>query len=82
VGDLHNNDLYGSDDDDAGNAYADQEMATNLDEKLDLGFYKTENAPKKQFNFGNKAVADINAKIQQLGFSKATSLNELAARGV
>lgn len=53
---------------------------------MDLGFAKSENAPKKQFNFLNKGAstqeADINAKIQQLGFSKETTVNELAARGV
>ena len=38
MGDLHNNDLYGSDDDDAGNAYTDKEMVADSDEKLDLGF--------------------------------------------
>lgn len=49
-----------------------------------------ENAPKKQFNFFNKKgqksqavdADDLNAKIQQLGFSKQTNVNELAARGV
>ena len=47
---------------------------------------KKDNAPKKQFNFFNKKnegnSADLNAKIQQLGFSRDTNVNELAARGV
>ena len=51
---------------------------------------KDDNAPKKQFNFFNKKskttsggdAADLNERIQQLGFSKETNVNELAARGV
>lgn len=80
-----NNDLYGDDEDDVRPVYQlDQEM--DGEEKLDLAFTKPDNAPKKQFNFLNKGAAsldaDINAKIQQLGFSKQTTVNELAARGV
>ena len=49
--------------------------------------HNTENAPKKQLNFLNKNGpvnngADLNAKIKQLGFSRETNVNELAARGV
>lgn len=54
-------------------------------EELDLGIGDKTNAPKKQFNLFNKAAktaADLNAKIQQMGFIKETSVNELAARGV
>ena len=50
-----------------------------------MGYTAKENAPKKQFNFGVKAQGagdDINSKIQLLGFSKQTTVNELAARGV
>lgn len=64
---MHNNDLYGSDEDEAGKAFDDVEMV-DVEGELDLGCSKTENAPKKQFNFGNKTkttqVADINTKIQ------------------
>lgn len=54
-----------------------------------MGFSKAQNAPKKQFNFMTKKSGDvdnsdndINARIKQLGFSKDTTVNELAARGV
>ena len=64
-------------------------MEVDADQQLDLGMGDRENAPKKQFNFFNKAAqsaqidtADLNAKIQQLGFSRETNVNELAARGV
>ena len=54
--------------------------------ELDLGIESRENAPKKSLNFMNKGgpvnAADLNAKIKQLGFSRETNVNELAARGV
>ena len=87
VGDMQNNDLYGSDDDKDYQAYSDQEMLEiEPNEQLDLGIETRENAPKKQLNFMNKGgpvnAADLNAKIMSLGFSRETNVNELAARGV
>ena len=85
VGDLQNNELYDCDDDAVGRQdYEDHDMID--EEQLDLGMGNKDNAPKKLFNFFNKKSegnsADLNAKIQQLGFSRDTNVNELAARGV
>lgn len=102
VGDLANNGIYDSDDGDhqdcgasasleyLGSAHNSMDGFT--EGVLDLGLKKDANAPKKQFNFFNKAAnarksakvaeGDLNSKIQRLGFTKATNVNELAARGV
>ena len=86
VGAIQNNDLYGDDDDYA--RRENEEMVHDEDcegQVLDLGLGEKSNAPKKQFNFMNKAAvdaSDLNAKIKQLGFIRDTNVNELAARGV
>ena len=86
VGKIVNNDIYCEDDDYP--RRENEEMVHEEDyegQALDLGLGDKSNAPKKQFNFMNKAAvdaSDLNAKIKQLGFTRDTNVNELAARGV
>ena len=89
VGDIQDNQLYGSDDGQDKMPDFVQEAEDFDGEKLDLGMGDKASAPKKQFNFLNKVAPkngvdanDLNAKIKQLGFSRDTNVNELAARGV
>ena len=84
---MMNNELYASDDDQAESNVVFHEDETNKElQELDLGMGDRANAPKKQFNFFNKQskldTTDLNAKIQQLGFSRDITVNELAAKGV
>ena len=84
---MMNNELYASDDDQAESNAAFHEDETNKElQELDLGMGDRANAPKKQFNFFNKQskldTTDLNAKIQQLGFSRDITVNQLAAKGV
>ena len=70
VGEIQNNDLYGDDDDVPLQENANETMQIQDDDGqvLDLGMGEKSNAPKKQFNFKNKAAAsdasDLNAKIK------------------